>query len=181
MKLLDDLIADNPGWNATEIDKKMRTALSDRNDLPTLRTVQSYVKENRPHDPTGPWEPTEWSGEDVSLVLELVKYLGETEQLIWPTRREADHILWIKQTAPTLPLELTWRLTHRRIIHEAQQLPAQRIGWYLAFKPWQNGVNKDLYFKMVPERERIMYPIEARGTLRGEAIATVDIQRYRTS
>ena len=135
---------------------------------PGLRTVEDIVKKARPPDPSGPWEPTEWeNGEDVALVLKVIKYLGENSELTWPTRVEAERILWVRETAPSLPLELVWRLTRRYIVYGSQQLPTKRLAWYLAFKPWESEANKEVYFKVVPDQEQVMYTIDASGSLRG--------------
>ena len=173
--LIEDMAADFPTWSPKQIYDEL---ISQNREggykhpeveewQPHIRTVQQIVKKARPADPSGAWEPTEWdSGEDVAGVLEVIKYLGGNCELIWPTQAEAERILWIRQTAPTLPLELVWRLTRRYIIYESQQLHTKRLAWYLAFKPWESDANKELYFKMVPEQERTMYPIEASGALR---------------
>jgi hypothetical protein len=175
-KLIEDMATDYPTWSPKQIfdqlTSKNREGVYKYPEVaewePHIRTVQQIIKRVRPSDPSGAWEPTEWeNGGDVGLVLEVIKYLGENGELIWPTQAEAERILWIRQTAPTLTLELVWRLTRRYIIYKAQQLPTKRLAWYLAFKPWQSDANIELYFKMVPEQERVMYPVEASGTLRG--------------
>jgi hypothetical protein len=175
--LVERVADEHPQWSAAQIFRH----LCERNDdgahkhpevakygEPGEKSVQEIVRTSRPPDSSAPWEPTGWeSGEDVSLVLEVIKHLGENDALIWPTLAEAERILWIRQTAPRLSLELAWRLTRRYIIYEAQQLPLKRLAWYLAFKPWESDANKELYFKMVPEQERVMYPVEASGIFRG--------------
>jgi hypothetical protein len=174
---IEELTDDFPSLTPSQIYKEMDAQGEDGSKkykeiadygLPDKRTVQSIVKQRRPPDPSGPWEPTEWgSGEDVVLVLDVIKHLGESSELIWPTRTEAERIRWIKQIAQTLPPTLAWRLTRRYLIYEAQQISTKRLAWYLAFRPWESEANKELYFKMVPESEWVMYPIEASGTAKG--------------
>jgi hypothetical protein len=176
LSLIENMATDFPTWSPKqiydELTSRNREGVFKHPEVeewePELRTVQKIIKRARPADPSGTCEPTEWeNGEDVALVLEVIKYLVGNGELIWPTRAEAQRILWIRQTAPTLLLELVWRLTRRYIIYESQQLPTKRLAWYLAFKPWESDANKELYFKMVPGQERVMHSVEGSGTLRG--------------
>jgi hypothetical protein len=167
MEVLDDLISCYPNWNATEIDGKMRKELKDRTDLPTLRTVQNYVRENRPSDPTGPWEPTEWAGEDVAPVLDVLKLLRQTGEAYWPTRAEAERVLWVRRIAPAMGLDLVWRFARRYVLYEARKVATERLGWFLAFRPWESSENEDAYFKAVPPDQRVMFPVEGTGSMTG--------------
>ena len=189
---IEEKATDYPSWSPKQIYEELISQDKEGNYKhqetgvegwqPEPRTVQKIVKRVRLTDSSGPWEPVEWeSGGDVSVALEVMKHLGENGELIWPTNAEAERILWIRQTAPTLPLELVWRLTRRYMIYEAQQLPTKRLAWYLTFKPWQSDANKELYFKVIPEADRVMYPIEASGTLTARALATANVQGYRSS
>jgi hypothetical protein len=142
--------------------------------LPEIRTVERIVKESRPPDPSGAWVPTKWAGEDVALVLEVLKLLCQTGEAYWPTRAEAERLLWVRRAAPTMDLELAWRFARRYLLYEVQQVSTERLDWYLTFRPWEGTENKDAYFKAVPQEQRAMYPVEATAsiTVRGSINAT---------
>jgi hypothetical protein len=176
--LIEELAHDNPTWTPSQIHKELTELGDDKRpkypeiakyDVPDPRTVQSIVKLNRPPDPSGPWEHTHSPGEDVVPVLEVIKHLRETSEAYWPTQAEAEHIVWVKRTAPTMPAALVWQVARRYMVYEARQVQPMRLAWFLAFRPWESAENKDAYFAAVPPDERVIYPVEASGQIQGGA------------
>jgi hypothetical protein len=142
IKVLDGLISERPNWNATQIYEEMGRQINSREDpplIPTLRTVQSYVRANRPTDPSGPWVPTDWPGEDAAVVLKALAcemHDFVQAQVPWPTVREAELILWVTKVAPDLPASRAPRVARFYLIYEARKESTQVLDWALIHKAW---------------------------------------------
>ncbi|MDA1270555.1 MAG: hypothetical protein O3A93_04765 [Chloroflexi bacterium] len=155
MDVLDDLIADHPGWNATEIYQEMERQIKSKENpppIPTLRTVQSYVANSRPLDPTGRWVPTEWPGEDAALVLEALgaeqKWAGGGQ---WPTLRDAVRFLWVRKAAPTLPPFAVGSIARRYLLHEARGESTESLDYILAYRIWESSDAFDHYLNAIDQ------------------------------
>ena len=146
-EFIDNCMAEPPNWNATDIYAAMQDELKDRKDLPTLRTVQSYVRANRPSDLSGVWVPTDWPGEDAATVLDsLVCEMHMLQaEIPWPTIREAELILWVRKAAPSLPAERAPNLARYYLIYEARKESTARLDWTLAHGLWQSDLQLAAY------------------------------------
>lgn len=156
-----EIAVKHPTWNSRQI---LDALGSEFEHTPDIRTVQRIVKADRPPDPSGSWRTTEWPGEDVKLVLEVLKYLWEIGEAYQLTQTEAENILWVRQAAPTLPADLAWQLAKRYVLYNVKEIPTLPLDLYLAFRPWESSENQGAYFDAVPEPQRVMYVIEASGT-----------------
>jgi hypothetical protein len=143
IKALDTIISERPNWNATQIYEEMGRQINSRQDpppIPTLRTVQSYVRTNRPTDSSGAWVPTDWPGEDAAKVLEALacEMHDFTETKVpWPTAREAELILWVRKVIPDLPAERAPRIARFYLIYEARKENTQVLDWALVHRVWR--------------------------------------------
>jgi hypothetical protein len=180
--LIERLADKYPTWTPKQIYDELG-ALNDEgeakypavreHELPEIRTVQRIVKKSRPPDPSGAWMPTEWPGEDIPPVLEIIKYLRQRGDAIWPTLAEAKRILWVRRAAPTLPFGYAWNIIRRYVAHEATQQSVEYLSVYLAFKSWEGPEAEKEYFAAVPERER--YVPDVRGTTSVGAVGAIQI------
>ena len=181
--LVERLADQNPTWSPKQIYDELGQWNDEReykypevreHGHPEIRTVQKIVKESRPPDPSGAWMPTEWHGEDIPPVLEIIKYLRQRGAAFWPTVAEAERILWVKRAAPTLPIEDVWRIMRRYMAHEPKQRSTEYLAVYLAFQSWKGPEAEKEYFAAVPEGERY-YP-DAQGSVTVGAVGTIQVQ-----
>jgi hypothetical protein len=147
--VLDELLSKRPHWNATNIYEEMITILKDSQEqLPTLRSVQNYVKYNRSSDSSGVWVPTDWPGDDASLVMDSLAYerhISQISEIAWPTVDEAIQILWIRKFAPTYPPEWTPTLARYFLLYKARNESPEPLYWLLVYQTWQGGKNLEAY------------------------------------
>jgi hypothetical protein len=172
--LIEGLADKHPTWSPKQIyddlgewnaEGEYKYSVVRKYGLPEIRTAERIVKDSRPPDPSGAWAPTEWSGEDAALVLEVLKYLRQMGQGVWLTQAEADRILWVRRVAPTLPIGDVWRIMRRYMAREAKQQPTEYLVLYLAFKSWNGPDEEGAYFAAVPENERYMPNVEVQTSV----------------
>ena len=71
----------------------------------------------------------------------------------WPTLREAELILWVRKSAPTLPAVAVRSFARRYVVYEARQESTERFDWILAYHIWEGAVNREAYESAVAEGE----------------------------
>jgi hypothetical protein len=164
---LDNLISLHPDWKATEVYEKLKED-HHNTDIPSLRTVQYYVQENRPVSAPSPWVPAHWPGPDAAQIITVLKFLRQANLLHWPTEQEARKLHWLLTGWPDLPLEIAWRLAGLYTRYEIRSLSTERFDIYLSFAPWRSAEDEQLYLELVPEAQRTIYPRETGGTFKIE-------------
>ena len=155
MEHLDNLIMLHPSWNATEIHRQLEKDI-DQEVNPELkglssiglRTTQSYVRASRPLDTSGEWVPTDCSGEDAGLLLQsLAEAHYLSEEIHWPTKREAERILWVRRAAPTLPPLIAWALTRFILMREDRGESTRPLEMFLGYRCWASDQLWDMYLQ----------------------------------
>ena len=159
MERLDELILLYQAWTATEIHKQLEKDINQGLkpelkglSLISLRTTQSYVKASRPLDTSGEWVPTDCSGEDAGLLLQsLAEAHYVLEETHWPTKREAERILWVRRAAPTLPPLIAWALTRFILMREDRGESTRALEMFLGFRCWASDDLWDMYLQHFEE------------------------------
>jgi hypothetical protein len=143
-------LAQDTDWTPAQIERELRTNKEYKELvplLPSLRTIQTIVKENRPGDESGPWSIADAEADEGLLVLPVVaaaaiKTAGERRGV---TRAEARCIQTIRRVAPDLDLWAVYRLARLYLLREARREATDDLDLYLAFAPWSSPEAAKLY------------------------------------
>jgi hypothetical protein len=169
--LLDELLTERPHWNATNIYEEMLSRLKDSpEESPTLRSVQNYVKYNRTSDTSGVWVPTDWPGDDASIVMGCLAFEREiyrAPDIPWPTVDEATQMLWIHKFAPTYPPEMVPTLARYFLLYRARNESTEPLYWALIYQTWVEGKPLEAYHNSINEG-LIPPPLLPRGAEGGQ-------------
>lgn len=137
------------GWNATHIYERMKKEEPGGPTVfgPSLRTVQSIVKEIKTRDTSGPWQLGDSEGEDAKLVLDvlvtiIVNSVGTVRNF---TKAEARWIIRIAKAAPTAGPWQLWYLAQLYMRYENMGLSTTDLDSLIAFKPWESEPRAKLY------------------------------------
>jgi hypothetical protein len=143
------LALEKPGWNATDIHRALQQDERVAGRLPTVRTVQSMVKDARPRDASGPWSLADGdvSGADAALILPVLAAVVREREGHVPgvTRREAAWIVKLRRAVPDLPPWETYRLARRYLVREDRKEPCMDLDLFLAFAPWRDEAAAQAY------------------------------------
>ncbi|HEY7030231.1 MAG TPA: hypothetical protein VH482_02840 [Thermomicrobiales bacterium] len=135
------------GWGGTQI----RTELSRREQfggrLPTVRTVQSIVREIAPRDGSGEWSPLKADPESAALALDALAAVVESSEgrIRSLTVAEAERISALRTMRPDLPPWDAWFLARTYLAREPHGDPVDDLDAYLAFAPWRDDESFERY------------------------------------
>ena len=108
--------------------------------VPTLRTIQRYVRALSAPDLSGQWSPFEGDPEDVAAVLPVLaavleKTEGRTQQL---TREEAAQVARVCRAAPDIPPWEAYGLARAAVVAKWTKASTEGLDHYLALAPWRD-------------------------------------------
>jgi hypothetical protein len=146
-----------PRWTGTEIHRKLAAYIDSEhpelaNELPPLRTVQEWVSQCRPPDPSMPWVSTEAPGDEAHYVLKVWAAVMTTHrQQERFTIGEAQRVMWVGQIAPDLPLYYVWLLAKLYQPYDANGWDKSKLDAFLAYQPWKGLDNERLYQEAIQQ------------------------------
>lgn len=128
-------------------------ATAGRWDLPTLRTVQRYLRQIRRGDADEPWSLSVFDGPESTVVLEALRELinmsnGRISNI---SNRVARWLVSIHSVAPDLGPWTGYRMARMYRNREDQGLKAADLDQFLAFGPWRSDDAEASYEKAVAE------------------------------
>ncbi len=140
-------------WSPKQIHEKVTRKIAPE-DQPSLRTVQRIVAEMTPSSADTPWEFTEATGEDGTLVMgvlnDLVRQGGHWTRSV--SRAEVRWIVLIRRAAPDLPASDTWTLAKLLVLTENPKPPpflgddwVTSVNFFLIYAPWRSAVARAAY------------------------------------
>ncbi|MGE0541497.1 MAG: helix-turn-helix domain-containing protein [Dehalococcoidia bacterium] len=144
---IEELAQDQPTWTATQIYRQLEQREELRGRLPTVRTVQTIVKDVRPRDTSAAWSLAIAGPDEAAAVLPVLAAVvestrGEVRTL---TQREAGWIAKLRAVAADLPARETYRLARLFIAREDRSEPSADLDLFIAFAPWRNRQASDRY------------------------------------
>ena len=123
----------------------------DTSDIPSRKTIERIIRFHPPSD-QNPWVPRNMVGEDARLVLESMSTTEQGMGLLnagWPTTREAECILWIRKSAPTLPAIAARIFAIYYLVNEDDPIKRQMLEWMIAYRIWEGEEKWKEYRRMV--------------------------------
>ena len=132
-------------WNAAQIFRDLN--LHFKEQMPTQRTIERFVKEYRATDKSQPWTVEESDPQDAKLILEwLASFNGFSKGL---TKVEAFWHLKIQRIAPDLSWVRAGVLANLYRIRTAKEASTEELDAYLGFAPWRGAEALERYKEMV--------------------------------
>lgn len=173
---IEDL-ALNSTWTPSQIERELLKEEQFKNEdretgtrLPSLRTIQTIVKEVRQLDLSGRWElPDADADGGAALVLDvLAAVIEETKgRRQYLTKMEAAWVIRIRRAAPDLPPSFdTYRLARLYMTREHWQMPSPDLDALLAFAPWRSEERRQAYVRALQEEWIPEIPTTAPGLWR---------------
>lgn len=128
------------GWEPIQIYRNLEGKEKFKDKLPSLRTVQTIVKQGRPRDTTGAWTLEDSAAGDAALVLETLAAVIEYSEGLTTafTIKQAEWIVRIRRAAPDLHLWAAYHLAWSYQSRIEEKISTADLDAYLAFAPWRS-------------------------------------------
>ena len=113
-----------------------------------VRTVQRYVNQLKHPELRTDWDRTSMNGGDAKLVLEVISRIAELTigYRTSVTSQEASWILWVRQAAPDMPLDLAWLVAVSYVVRSADPTASLvDLDVFISCEPWLNSESSKRY------------------------------------
>lgn len=109
-----------------------------RGRVPSLRTVQTIVRDYSTQDDSGSWGLADAQGDEASLVLPVLRsLLHEEDGRRHLSKDEAKWIVRVRRAAPELKPIGAYLLARAYLLQEQQEEDTEELDRLLALRPWR--------------------------------------------
>lgn len=138
------------GFGGAQIERELLKDEGIRDRLPTLRTIQSIVREvqSRP-DKSGPWRVEHMAPEDAAIVLSVFAAMASSNRRKAFSADEASWIVRLSRMYPDIQAPFSYYLASIYIQRRAGGKSTDDLDAYLGFQPWRSDAAFETYAEAI--------------------------------